>query len=241
MLTKNQCVSLMIAGLTLFGVGATVANAVEQRAAKDVPIDELIRETQRTHLASNSIDLAWWIPWEYWKVTLSHSKQMSSAGTQSFESKLRPLFMIAVVQADTSPLGNFDFFSEQTVQNSLRVTYINRDGKAIPLTPVEKIDGDISLLKQIIRPILSKALGNVGSNFWFFVYSDVDSSGKRIISPYEPGELRVVLADKSSVKRSDVAVELPLNSLFVPRLCPNGKPAHISWKYCPWDGTRLSN
>ena len=34
-------------------------------------------------------------------------------------------------------------------------------------------------------------------------------------------------------------VELPINALFVPRLCSDGREAHVTWNYCPWTGERL--
>jgi hypothetical protein len=241
MITTKKFVSLMMAMLTLSALSATKVDAVERRSAQQIPLEELIKETYRFDIASDSLGIAWWISWDYWKTAFLQDKQISPTEIQSFESELRPVFMLAVVQADVSSEGNFDFFSEATIQRGLKVTYINRDGKAIILKPLKKISPNLSLLQQSVRPMLSKAMGNFGQNFWLFVYSDVDSSGNRIISPDEPGELRLTLVDKSGARRSELVVEFPLNSLFVPRLCPNGKPAHISWKYCPWDGTNLKN
>jgi hypothetical protein len=49
--------------------------------------------------------------------------------------------------------------------------------------------------------------------------------------------IRVKLSNADAVHMAEL--ELPLDSLFVPRLCPNGKPAHVSWDYCPWSGKKL--
>jgi hypothetical protein len=48
-----------------------------------------------------------------------------------------------------------------------------------------------------------------------------------------------LLAAATVAAAPTVVLETPLNSLFVPRTCPNGKPAHVSWKFCPWGGERL--
>ncbi|MBW4643856.1 MAG: hypothetical protein KME23_12850 [Goleter apudmare HA4340-LM2] len=61
---------------------------------------------------------------------------------------------------------------------------------------------------------------------------------RKIGSPYKSGKLNISFNGKGNQQIGSV-VNLPLNSLFIPRLCPNGKPAHVSWKYCPWDGTPL--
>lgn len=81
-------------------------------------------------------------------------------------------------------------------------------------------------------------MGNLGSNMHFFVLADRNANDERIIDPYEVNALRIGLK-KSDGERLNVVLETPLNSLFVPRTCPNGKPAHVSWKFCPWGGERL--
>ena len=62
--------------------------------------------------------------------------------------------------------------------------------------------------------------------------------GKRILDPYQPGGLQVDLKRKNN-QPLQAKIEFPLNSLYVPRRCPNGKPAHVSWKFCPWTGAKL--
>jgi hypothetical protein len=81
-------------------------------------------------------------------------------------------------------------------------------------------------------------MGRLGENLNFFVYEDQNKDG-RVISPYSPGALKVTLAHKDGAALDPFVFELPLDSLYVPRHCPNGKPAHVSWVVCPWDGTKL--
>jgi hypothetical protein len=59
------------------------------------------------------------------------------------------------------------------------------------------------------------------------------------ISPYEAGTLRFTMGASGDLTAIEGGIETPMNALFVPRLCPNGRPAHVSWKVCPWDGTAL--
>ena len=59
-----------------------------------------------------------------------------------------------------------------------------------------------------------------------------------MVDPYLQGLISVQIAKRNGdLMTADI--EMPLNSLFVPRKCPNGKDAHISWKYCPWSGKLL--
>jgi hypothetical protein len=232
--------SKFLAVLLLIVLLPKIATGVERRLLKDVPLDELIKETQRiSPSGSDFIDVAWWIPVEFWEARLSQTPSMLEAQRDAWVQALRPFFMVAVSQADIASFGAFDFFTEERTQNGLAITYTRPIGAIMTLHPLVRPSPDLSLLQQFIRPILSAAFGNLGKNIWLFTYSDVDSSGNRILSPVEPGELKISLLSRSGSTRSTFHLELPLNALFMPRLCPNGKPAHTSWKYCPWDGTKL--
>ena len=56
---------------------------------------------------------------------------------------------------------------------------------------------------------------------------------------YDNSRLRVKLLNSDGEVRNNMSIDMPLNELFIPRLCNNGKPAHVSWHYCPWGGERL--
>jgi hypothetical protein len=230
MVTKNWCLSLGIAAFVLSGMGTGTVNAVERRKPQEIPANELLKETQVANSMPHSVDFVWWIPSEYW----------DSTSSASASRVFRSVFIIAVVQADISPFGNFNFFSKPTIQRGLKVTYTDSNSNALVLKPTDKVSDNVSSFLMFIQPIITRTVGKFGENISFFVYNTLDSSGKRIASPYESGNLKISLSDKNGVQRSEKVIEFPLNSLFVPRICPNGKPAHISWKYCPWDGTRLS-
>ena len=81
-------------------------------------------------------------------------------------------------------------------------------------------------------------MGNLGKNMHFYVLNDKSKSFPRLLDPYRKGQINIQLSRKDDVLMT-ASIEMPLNSLFVPRKCPNGKDAHISWKYCPWTGKRL--
>jgi hypothetical protein len=61
---------------------------------------------------------------------------------------------------------------------------------------------------------------------------------RRVIDPYGPGRLTVQL-EKRDGDFMAARVELPINALFAPRLCSDGREARITWKFCPWTGERL--
>ena len=236
----NKIVSSILS-LSFVTLGITSVYGVERRPINDVPLSELIRETEIINSnTSEFLDLVWWIPLEYWQTYFVQSGEVDSASSQQFLDVFASVFIVATLQADTSAIGLFDFFSQSEVEGGMVVTYEDEDGNSTSLKPIEPSE-ELALLLEMVKPALSSVIGQLGTNMHFIVFSDVDSEGDRQVSPFQPGNLQVSLNNRQGQARSIIQLEFPLNSLFIPRICPNGKPAHISWKYCPWDGTELED
>ena len=153
---------------------------------------------------------------------------------------LSSVSLLAVVQSDITHLGAFNFYSKADVEKRMLISYTDDLGKTQMLSPIQAIDPDLAMLLNTIRPILGAALGNMGNNFHFYVLSDESKTARRIIDPYQAGDLRIQLSSKTGV-RMTAGIEMPLDSLYIPRKCPNGRDAHISWNFCPWTGERLED
>ncbi len=207
---------------------------------KDVEIDRLINETQVSS-SDEGITLVWWIPQEFWSVALHQDSSLSVANREEMLRILEPYFMLAVIQGELSSFGGARFYDEATVEQNLTVAFEDDRGRVETFTTLQQIPPDIEILQSTIRPMLSQMMGNMGQNFHFFTFTNVNEGEKPQISAYETGTIQVKLAGIGKISDSEFEIELPLNSLFVPRVCPNGKEAHVSWTFCPWDGTRLSD
>ena len=213
-----------------------VAGAFEKKQPKDVDVSAMTNETQRTSYAGG-VHLAWWIPPEYWEASLSRDGNVTDAARKQVLDTLGGYSMIAVVQAEVGALGNFTFYERDAVIKGLKLEL--SDGKDwASLVPLAEVPQKLAPLLKVLGPILSSAMGPMGQNMNFFVLDD-QKKGGRLISPYEPGMLRITLSDNKGVKLEPLLIEFPLDSLYVPRRCPNGKPAHVSWMVCPWDGSKL--
>lgn len=222
-----------ILGFLLFAAGT---NAAEQKAVQDIDVSALTSETQKFTNAEG-VHLAWWIPPEFWAASMAHQGDVTDKASKQMLDILNRYSMLAVVQADIGPLGNFSYYDKATVKKGLKLEVVT--GKqTTALEPLEKVPEDLDPLLKVISPLLESAMGRLGENLNFFVYYD-QSEGKRVISPYSQGAVRVTMTRKDGTALDPFVFELPLDSLYVPRHCPNGKPAHVSWVVCPWDGTRL--
>jgi hypothetical protein len=213
-----------------------VAGAFEKKQPKDVDVSAMTNETQRTSYAGG-VHLAWWIPPEYWEASLSRDGNVTDAARKQVLDTLRGYSMIAVVQAEVGALGNFTFYERDTIVKGMKLEL--SDGKAwTAIAPLPEVPEALAPLLKVLGPILSSAMGPLGQNMNFFVLDDRKQGG-RLISPFESGALRVSLSDKQGTRLEPFLIEFPLDSLYVPRRCPNGKPAHVSWVVCPWDGSKL--
>jgi hypothetical protein len=215
-----------------------LAGAAERKPLAQVDLTALTGETQLQLGGDGQFGLAWWIPAEFWEAAAA--RQPGLAGKDApIARALAPYLVLGIIQADVSDLGGFSFFDRSRVQQGLRVTYAVPGGAARPLRPVEPDDPDVGIALGTIRPILANALGNAGQNMHFFTLVDAARADAPPVSPLAAGELRIEVGGFQGDRSGSGRIETPLNALFVPRLCPGGRPADIRWKVCPWDGTPL--
>lgn len=226
-------IMLLVGGLTM----AFFAHAIERKEILQVDVNALTVETQVMAGGSNQFDLVWWIPVEFWEANLRQGREMTQSQIDQMVGILQNHSILGIIQADISPFGAFSFFDKDKIMGGLKVEAVDAAEKVHTISHTEPTNSDVRLLLDQMRPILTQAMGNMGENLYFFPLPAFDDDGKRVPSPYERGHLRVTL-QRDEVS-STLELELPIDSLFVPRICPNGKPAHISWEYCPWSGSKL--
>ncbi len=230
--------SVNVLVLTLLAVSA-VGLCADRKPFADVATDKLTTEGQVMNSANQELDFVWWIPLEFWEVTFAQNEAVSVAQVEQIIGILRPYSVLAAVQADISAMGSFGFFDRDAVMRGMLVEYIDEDGTKSTVSHVEPSNSDLRLMLDQMRPVLAAAMGNLGENFYFFPLPDTDDDGNRLVSPYKDGVLRITLGARENAAATVLEVALPLDSLHIPYICPNGKPAHISWNYCPWSGKNI--
>lgn len=212
--------------------------ALAKKDIKDVDVTALTGELQKT-APGEGIHMAWWIPTEFWAASVAGDADMSQSDKDELVRVMSKYSLLAIAQADVTRFGTISFYDRAITANSMKIE-LSDGKKSRVLTPIDDYPDELRMLLKIMTPMLESALGNTGKNLNFFVLSDESKDG-RLISPYGNLTLSVTLSDKKGVALEPIRFEMPLDSLYVPRMCPNGKPAHVSWMVCPWDGTRLPN
>jgi len=214
--------------------------AAEKKPVIAIDEDALTNETQVSLKGTGDDHMAfvWWIPNEFWEKVLSSDASINETEKNAMLQAMSGISLLAVVQANISEFGAFEFFSKEQIEKDMKLVYIGADGKKQNVSIVKAIDPTLEVLLGVFKPILGAAMGSMGNSMHFFVLSDKVKSTNRLLNPYEKGKIDIQLKKKESVFMN-TSIEFPLNSLYVPRICPNGKEAHISWSYCPWTGKRL--
>ena len=229
-----------LVSIVLFVLMFGGADAATEKPIHEVVSDELTDETQISLQGAGDehVVMCWWIPIEFWQSLFSRDTDLTAAEKKSMLKTLKEVSLLAVVQADIDSSGQFAFYSKEDVQKSLSIAFKDGSGKRSRVNPLVKVNPDLQVVLGVFKPILGSAMGNLGQNFHFFVLGDKGSADMRLLDPHQPGQLEFQLARKSGELMTG-QIEMPLNSLYVPRKCPNGKDAHISWKFCPWTGKAL--
>lgn len=215
------------------------SHALQKKSIDKISADQLTDETQIAAICGDDhMNLIWWIPTEFWQAIFVNDTTTSEADKNNIINSMKPYSVLAICQADISGFGAFNFYSKKEVENKLDVTYTPKGGDLKKITPLDEVNPDVRIMLEMFKPILKGAMGNMGENVHFYVLADVDSENVRIIDPYQFGAFKFRLGQRNN-KMLEAELEFPLNSLYVPRICPNGKEAHVTWKYCPWTGKKL--
>lgn len=228
------CAVFLLLSCSVFS--PAVSSPPARKPLVDVVIDEFTHDTQVLHSEDYALTQAWWIPVEFWQAALS---KVNPALAEQAVQILKSYSMVAVVQADVTALGGFAYYSRDEIAQRLQVQRVGAQGAPVALPQEKSVNPAVQNLLMQLTPLLGKAIGDMGRNMHFFVLADTDDKGQRLASPYETGRVQIQLGASETQPAQQLDIELPVNALFVPRLCANGKPAHVAWKYCPWDGKPL--
>ncbi len=232
--------TIFLAGLLTFSLycqGAGQDMEPLRKPIKEVDPDAFIQDTQvgLRGAGDDHAAMAWWVPAEFWESTLSRDESTGERERREILRVLGGTTILAVVQADISPLGAFQYYDKDEVRKGMVVAYSDENGKARRLEVSDQMGGDLAMILGIFKPVMEAAMGNLGTNMHFYL---IEAGKEGRPDPYSGGALSISLV-KRDLGVVEGKIKLPINSLFVPRKCPNGEDAEVSWRFCPWSGSRL--
>ena len=203
--------------------------SLEKKGVSEIVVNDLVKATQEQidKGSAGGLALVWWIPYEFWAVSFEKRKSLDTEQKVQLLDTLKGYNLIGVVEGESTAVGSLKFSSKEKIGATLKVTSVDASGDELKLSSSKIINKDIQLLVQTITPILQSVMGDLGKNFHFYIFDGETSDGFRIMNPYEKGQIKISFQGNNN-KNLEATIETPLNPLFVPRVCPNGKDAHIS-------------
>ncbi len=204
----------------------------QKKDFEKVSIDQLITETQYSSDSTESIDLIWWIPTEYWSVVFSQDKTVPKQESEAIINLLKKYVTVIAVQGKIGLFGGVTYASKDSIQSSLTVKY--KQDK-LHLEDEKNYNPDLLNFLSMIKPMMENMLGPMGQNMQVFLFKDPGFKKILPVDPYSSEELYFSLDD------FEKDVELPLGSLLKEKSCEKCQRMNSGkWSYCPYDGTELS-
>lgn len=225
---KKVICSGLVVIVFLLSIGIKFCFAAEEQ----IDLNALIQETQKRSDKPGEMTFVWWIREEYWQASFTQNPNMSAAQIEEFVKVFRPYRLIAVVDGTMGTYGTVSYKTEAEMRNGIQI--IDSQGNIyLPLSETE-VNVDTRSFLAMMKPVLANALGPIGQNMYFFLFPAQSKEGEGIAEAKKEGVFSVKLGER------EFRWKLPLSSLLPPKICPTcQEKVSGSYKYCPWDGTKL--
>jgi hypothetical protein len=187
------------------GLLAVVGWLAASGPAHAADMREFIHDTQQTANQGSQVVLVWWIPPEFWQVSLSNNSAVPAEQAAQIVAAMRDYQVFALVRASTGIQGLTELQSKADLVSNAHLAV---GGKAItPIAP-EKVPGGVQTMLGALRPMLTTMLGQLGQSMELVVYpGTVDD--KHLIEVLKPGAFDFTLYDRTFHWRTPLPSLLP--------------------------------
>jgi hypothetical protein len=192
---------------------------------------EFVQETQQSVTASQQLTLAWWIPPEFWEVSLAANPSVPPATVTAVRDSFHDYQVFAVVRANMGIQGLTGAASKADLLANSRFQI---GDKAIPPIDPTQLPIGVQTMLGAMRPLLSGMLGQLGQSMELIVYPAV-VDGQRLNDPLKPGAFQYSVYDQTFNWR------MPLASLLPKKVDPKSHEEFPgNYQYNPYTGAKLS-
>lgn len=193
-------------------------------------VTKLINETQRISQDPQKMELVWWIPQDFWRMSFEQDPSMSEGQKKAFLEVLESYTVFVVVQSDIGIFGGFTHKSKDEIRENITLIV---DGEEVEQVPYTRINQDASNFFIAMKPIMGQMLGELGKGMEFIVYPN-KKDGEVILDPLSDSTLEFVSFGNEYKWR------LPLGSLMPPALDPEtGEEFPGNYRFSPFTGNEL--
>ncbi len=204
---------------------------IKKKTIENISLGDWMSEAHFEIASSDSYALVWWMPNEFWQSLLF---KVSGQG-DLLNNILPDISILAISQADINLLGVSEYYSKEEIEKGLVIAFTDAKSKEQKIHLTQSIHPDLKRYLDAYKSGLVSSMGEIGENTYFYVLNNRSKENLLLLDPYQKGEINIQLKRRN--KGVVIAnIKTPLNSLFIPRKCPNGEDTHVSWEYCPWAG-----
>jgi hypothetical protein len=213
-----RCAAGLIIGLSLLGrVGAA-------------DMREFIHETQQSASVSQQLTLAWWIPQEFWDLSLAGNSNVSPQTAADIRAVFHDYQIFALIRASVGLQG---LTGAPSRADLLANSHFQIGDKEIRPIDLDQVPTGVQTMMGAMRPMLNSLLGQMGQNMELVVYPAV-VDGKRLNDPLQSGAFQYTVYDQTFHWR------LPLASLLPKKVDPKSKEEFPgNYQYNPYTGDKL--
>lgn len=221
--------AFLLAGMMMI----PAVGAAESTPAKfEVKIDQFLRETQKTSPSTDTVDLVWWIPPQFWASVLADNADVPDKTRAEIEEIFAQYTVVAAVKGSIGNFGVDKFVSDDEMRAQLRL--VDPHGTSYAPIAADKLDSRLVVMVQILKPLMANVVGQMGTNLNFYAFPAKTQDGRPVADPFGAGKLTIKLGSE------EYAFRLPLGSLLPPRHDPaSGEVFPGSYRYNPYTGAAL--
>ena len=193
-------------------------------------IQSLINDTQRIVQKDKTLNLVWWIPVEYWEVSLKEDKTLTEEQIKGFVEALEDYTTFAVVVGESGVFGGMKFEPRDQI---LKNTELKVGEETLRPLNKEDMNADAQAFFTMMKPLMAQMLGQFGRGMEFVAYPN-KKNGKLIIDPKLQGGFTYTCYDNKHKWR------LPLGSLLPPMIDEtSGEVFPGNYNFNPFTGAKL--
>jgi hypothetical protein len=199
---------------------------------KEVNFTEFIRETQQWNKENNRLQMVWWLPAEYWKVSLSQTNTVSSEAGNRILAMIKDYVLICTGDM-TLQNADLDYKSKEDVRKGLSL--IDDAGRSYYPLADNELSQEATDIEEVLKPMFASLLGQMGKGMHVFYFKIQDSNGKNILDAYAKENFKVLQGGRS------FTWHLPLVTLLPSKFCPiDQEKMKGNWNFCPVHGVKLN-
>lgn len=216
--------------LLFFVLSITFSFAQEDKVipAKKVVLTALIKDVQIIRKKKDNFKMVWWIPVEYWQLSMDDSSLAQSEFSDQLVSVFEGYTLVCTINTDISAFGGL-------VKKPSKIQLKDKKGTIYNAFTDEEIPEEYQTMLTSIKPAMSQMLGQFGRQMEFHVFPEKAKDGSLIAAPLSRGEFSVLFSEDEEFK-----FKLPLSSMVEKKECPeDDELLNGNWEYCPWHGKKL--